>query len=70
MIVNCIEYYTPKRMFEYILNELSGIQPTPENNFSIYARCDNMNDFVRILKQMTDQEDIKETIYVVRLLFV
>ncbi|KAG7169872.1 Origin recognition complex subunit 5-like [Homarus americanus] len=44
--VNCIEFYNSRVMYETILNQLSGTVPTSNNNYSSYASCDNLGDFV------------------------
>ena len=65
VLVNCVECYTARLMYEHILNELASVQPGPENEYATYARCENMNDFVKLLKQLVQEEDIQETIYIV-----
>ncbi|KAL7639482.1 UNVERIFIED_CONTAM: hypothetical protein RMT77_009983 [Armadillidium vulgare] len=49
---NCIEFYSPKIIYERILNQMSDVEPRESNNFSSYASCDNMNDFVRYVKEI------------------
>ena len=67
-VVNCIECYGSRLMFEHILNSLSNTIPAPSNNFSSYARCDNINDFVALFRQVTkERESTEETVYLVSL---
>ena len=68
-MINCVEHYTGRRVFEHILNHLSGKVPTPENDFDMYSKCDNMNDFVRLLKRVVEEENINQTIYLVSFLY-
>lgn len=44
--ISCVECYSSRFLFEYILNNLPGEDVTTAN-----ISCDNMNDFVRLLKQ-------------------
>ena len=54
-------------MYEHILNELSGVVPSPDNGFSVYARCDNTNDFVHHLKDIIHAKDTPtHTVFIVR----
>lgn len=52
-----METYTPKLLYELILNQAAGIVPAPENDYTAYAKCDNMNMFIRLLKQILQNED-------------
>ena len=67
MVVNCVECYTAKLVYERILNELSGVIPSPSNDYAIYRRCDNMDDFIHYLRLVEEQEGLSgETVYIVR----
>ncbi|XP_071551876.1 origin recognition complex subunit 5 [Panulirus ornatus] len=50
--VNCVEFYNARVMYETILNQLSGTLPSSINNYTSYAACDNLGDFVRHLKNI------------------
>ncbi|KAK2142214.1 hypothetical protein LSH36_984g00054 [Paralvinella palmiformis] len=66
VVVNCIECYNCRLMFEHILNSLSNTSPAPSNNFASYARCDNVNDFVRLFHQVIEEEKLSaETVYLI-----
>ncbi|KAJ1161837.1 hypothetical protein NDU88_002318 [Pleurodeles waltl] len=65
-IVNCVECFTSRLLLEQILNQLHGHSPIPENEYSAYERCDTLNDFVRLLKQVIINQNIQdETVYIV-----
>ncbi|XP_063953065.1 origin recognition complex subunit 5-like isoform X2 [Lytechinus pictus] len=64
-IVNCVEWQGQKQLFEEILNQVAEAGPSPENGFTQYARCDNANDFVRLLKGVVQEKEIEETVYIV-----
>ncbi|XP_030853310.1 origin recognition complex subunit 5-like [Strongylocentrotus purpuratus] len=64
-IVNCVEWQSQKQLFEEILNQVAEAGPSPENGFTQYARCDNANDFVRLLKGVVQEKGIEETVYIV-----
>ncbi|XP_067683053.1 origin recognition complex subunit 5-like [Haliotis asinina] len=56
--VNCVECYSSRFLYEHILNNL----PSSDTN----TRCDNMNDFVRLLQQGIQQCQLQDqTVYVV-----
>ncbi|XP_060574929.1 origin recognition complex subunit 5-like, partial [Ruditapes philippinarum] len=63
VIVNCVECYNERFLYEYILNYIAG-------NFDMMAatadliKCDNMNDFIRHLKQIVTGLN-SETLYIV-----
>ncbi|XP_045618796.1 origin recognition complex subunit 5 [Procambarus clarkii] len=50
--VCCIEFYTARVMYETILNQLSGTVPSGINNYTSYASCDNLGDFVRHIRNI------------------
>ena len=69
VVVNCVECYTAKLVYESILNKLSGVIPSPSNDYAIYRRCDNMDDFVRHLCLVEKQNDSSgETTYIVSMI--
>ena len=64
--LSCIECYTPKLIYEFILNNLSGNVPSPSNDWRSYAKCDNMADFILLLKKVLSEQDLEnETTYIV-----
>ncbi|XP_077977106.1 origin recognition complex subunit 5-like [Glandiceps talaboti] len=64
--VNCVECYTQRLLYEQILNQVANVIPTPDNNYSSYARCDNMNDFVRLLQKVIEEKQLSnQTVYIV-----
>ncbi|OCT76899.1 hypothetical protein XELAEV_18032103mg [Xenopus laevis] len=63
--INCVECFTPRLLFEQILNHLHDHQPAPENEFSSKDRCDTFNDFVRLYNRGTSELGLEETFYIV-----
>ncbi|XP_069484175.1 origin recognition complex subunit 5 isoform X2 [Ambystoma mexicanum] len=64
--VNCVECFTSRLLLEQILNRLNDHCPTPENEYSSYERCDTLNEFVRLYKQVILNQNIQdETVYIV-----
>ena len=67
-LVNCIECFTPRFLFESILLQLENCNDsgTTDVDDLVYPRCDNMNAFLRLLKyQIKDQNRKEETVYIV-----
>uniref|UniRef100_A0A4W3IPU1 Origin recognition complex subunit 5 n=1 Tax=Callorhinchus milii TaxID=7868 RepID=A0A4W3IPU1_CALMI len=66
VIVNCVECFSSRMLFEQILNQLQGHCLSPENEYSSFLRCDTLNDFVRLFKQLIHEQNLHEqTIYIV-----
>lgn len=66
MFSNCIECSSSRYLFEHILNSLPAGAANGENNDKRIS-CDNMNDFVRLLKlEVGRRQLLDETIYIVR----
>ncbi|CAH1783899.1 unnamed protein product [Owenia fusiformis] len=66
VIIDCVECFTTKLLFERILGGLSRKVPSPENDYTCQIRCENMNDFARLLKQViTDIGCESETVYII-----
>ena len=64
MLVNCVESFTARLIFEHILYQLQEYDE--EDNFNAPPKCDNMTDFLRHLKHsMSEKELTNETIYIV-----
>ncbi|KAJ8915068.1 hypothetical protein NQ315_014323 [Exocentrus adspersus] len=62
-VVNLIECYTSKILFESILNKFSGHKIDPRNP-SPYAKCDNLMDFIFNLQKLSEVEDLENSILV------
>ncbi|XP_050502088.1 origin recognition complex subunit 5-like [Diabrotica virgifera virgifera] len=56
-IVNIIECYSSKILFETILNKISGHQLDPKNPVP-YARCDNMMDFLYNVEKCNEEKNL------------
>ncbi len=56
--IDCLEAFTPKFLFETILNQLSNTLPSPENEFKGYTRCEHISEFVRHLSVVIDSNVI------------
>lgn len=64
-IVNCIESYNGKLIFESILSDLSSYQMNLKNGYNVYKKCDNMADFINYIKlEIDDDDDEKPTVIV------
>lgn len=50
--VDCIECYTPKILYESIMDNLMGHQLTGDNNYAPAKKCENVSDFREALKQL------------------
>ncbi|KAM8967885.1 origin recognition complex subunit 5 [Pelodytes ibericus] len=65
-VINCVECFSPRLLFEEILNKLHHHCPAPENEYSSIERCDTFNEFVRLYKKTILNQGLeKETIYIV-----
>ena len=65
-LVNCVECQTQRNLCESALNQIAGVEPSSENNYEVFSRCDNMNDFVRLLKGLVKEKGLsEETVYIV-----
>lgn len=62
-LINLIECYTAKILFEAILNKLSGHRINPEKPLP-YAKCDNMMDFLYNLKKCSQEVNLSRTVIV------
>lgn len=65
VMVSCVECYSQRFLYERILNKLQGLRcymADPES----YLKCDNMNDFVRMFKQVCEDRGLNsQTMYIV-----
>ncbi|CAI9578028.1 unnamed protein product, partial [Staurois parvus] len=65
-VVNCVECFTSRLLFEQILNQLYNHRPAPDNEYSSYERCDTFNDFIRLYKKAISSQGFgNETVYIV-----
>nr|XP_023024726.1 origin recognition complex subunit 5 [Leptinotarsa decemlineata]XP_023024727.1 origin recognition complex subunit 5 [Leptinotarsa decemlineata] len=62
-VVNLIECYSSKILFESILNKLSAHKMDP-NNPHPYARCDNMMDFISQLQKCSRENSLERSVLV------
>ena len=61
VVVNCVESFSSRLIYEHILTKLQDDGQNP-----VAPRCDNMTDFVRMLRQsITAQGFQNETFYIV-----
>lgn len=65
VVVNCVECYSSRFLFEMILNSLHGNSCNVTESSNL-LKCENMNDFVRMFKHVSEEKGIdKETVYIV-----
>lgn len=65
VLVNCVECYNQRFLYEHILNTLK-CEAESLLNTSELVRCDNMNDFVRLLKNIVSEKALdSQTFYIV-----
>lgn len=63
--VNCVECFTLKLLLEQILNKLSHVNSS-EAECPTEITCETLSDFVRLFKQVTSTENLKDqTVYIV-----
>ncbi|XP_053377322.1 origin recognition complex subunit 5-like isoform X2 [Mercenaria mercenaria] len=64
-VVNCVECYNQRFLFEHILNTISGNSETITDTDNV-IKCDNMNDFIRLLRQIVGEQGLdSQTLYIV-----
>ncbi|KAJ8301143.1 hypothetical protein KUTeg_020130 [Tegillarca granosa] len=56
VLVNFVECYSARFLYEMILNNLQG-NTANLSDASKFLKCDNMNDFVRLFKQILDRAE-------------
>ncbi|KAK7834910.1 hypothetical protein U0070_022881 [Myodes glareolus] len=62
--VNCVECFTLKLLLEQILNKLSHLNSS-KAECPTEITCETFNDFVRLFKQVTSTENLKDqTVYI------
>ncbi|KAH6591213.1 hypothetical protein BASA61_005008 [Batrachochytrium salamandrivorans] len=54
--INCFETYTPRLLFESVLNGLAGIRPSVENGYSVYARCETIDEFLSYIREIAHRD--------------
>uniref|UniRef100_A0A8C0SI69 Origin recognition complex subunit 5 n=1 Tax=Canis lupus familiaris TaxID=9615 RepID=A0A8C0SI69_CANLF len=65
VFVNCVECFTSRLLLEQILNKLNHLCSS-EDGCSTQVTCETFNDFVRLFKQVTKAESLKDqTVYIV-----
>uniref|UniRef100_A0A2K6PSK7 Origin recognition complex subunit 5 n=1 Tax=Rhinopithecus roxellana TaxID=61622 RepID=A0A2K6PSK7_RHIRO len=65
VFVNCVECFTLRLLLEQILNKLNHLSSS-EDGCSTEITCETFNDFVRLFKQVTAAENLKDqTVYIV-----
>ncbi|XP_055911778.1 origin recognition complex subunit 5 [Eupeodes corollae] len=69
VILDCIECYTSRILYESILNKLHSHRLRKEDNFAPYMKCETLKDFISDLQQTgSDNEvddDDEETSYII-----
>ena len=64
-MVNCIESFTARLIYEHILYQLQDLDEE-DDDFDPPPKCDNMTDFLRQLKNsLSSRQLISETFYIV-----
>ncbi|KAI9505323.1 hypothetical protein GGI25_003647 [Coemansia spiralis] len=51
-LVNCIECFTPRLLFERTLNAWAGHTPNVSNKYANYVRCENLVDFINCVRDL------------------
>ncbi|XP_059843169.1 origin recognition complex subunit 5 [Hypanus sabinus] len=65
VIVNCVECFSSRMLFEQILNQLQGSWLS-ENECTSYLRCNTLNEFVLLYKQVVREQNLlNQTVYIV-----
>lgn len=68
VFVNCVECFTLRLLLEQILNKLNHLSSS-EGECSTQITCETFNDFVRLFKQITKAESLKDqTVYIVSII--
>lgn len=66
IIVNCVECFSSRMLFEQILNQLQGNWLSSENECLSYLRCNTLNEFVLLFKQVVREQNLlDQTVYIV-----
>lgn len=55
-LVDCIEFYAPKMLYESIINMLRDHKPTQSNSFESFAPCDSSESFLDQLGELDGSE--------------
>ena len=64
MLVNCIESFTARLIYEHILYQLQEVEA--KDDLATLLKCDNMTDFFRLLKHDIFSKGLEnETLYIV-----
>uniref|UniRef100_UPI00398EF0CA origin recognition complex subunit 5 isoform X2 n=1 Tax=Pristiophorus japonicus TaxID=55135 RepID=UPI00398EF0CA len=66
VIVNCVECFSSRMLFEQIINQLQGHWVSREKEHSSYMRCITLNEFVLLFKQVVHEQNLhNQTVYIV-----
>lgn len=57
-IVNCIECFSPKILFENIVDNLNLHNLSEENGFNCFQKCDSMGDLIHELRKLPEENNI------------
>lgn len=57
-IVNCIECFSPKILFENIVDNLNLHNLSDENGFNCFQKCDSMGDLIHELRKLPEENNI------------
>lgn len=56
VVINCIECYSPRILFELIINCFHNFKLIAENNFMPYRKIDCLKDFIEEVQQLDDSK--------------
>ncbi|KAK3579067.1 hypothetical protein CHS0354_029927 [Potamilus streckersoni] len=66
VLLNCVECYSQRFLYEHILNSLYQTDLFAFDESVPRIKCDNMNDFMRLFKQVLNEKRLdKETVYII-----
>ncbi|XP_078409344.1 origin recognition complex subunit 5 isoform X1 [Cetorhinus maximus] len=66
VIVNCVECFSSRMLFEQILNQLQGHSLSPANEYSSCLQCNTLNEFVLLFKQVVHEQNLNnQTVIIV-----
>ncbi|XP_060699136.1 origin recognition complex subunit 5 isoform X2 [Hemiscyllium ocellatum] len=66
VIVNCVECFSSKMLFEQILNQLQGHSLSLKNEYTSCLQSNTFNDFVLLYKQVVHKQNLhNQTVYIV-----
>ncbi|KAL4226958.1 Origin recognition complex subunit 5 [Mactra antiquata] len=66
VLVNCVECYSQRYLYEHILNNINHGEKVSTKHYDDLMKCDNMNDFIRLIKQVLEEKKLlNQTLYIV-----